>query len=101
MQKLTVIPFQGFYNSIHDSLIDQEIESVFDNDIPEDFYQSNTDYHGIFNGYAKEYAESFDHWFTNETGINLALKERGLFKVRDFRTLKFWLIGYLIMNSSH
>lgn len=62
-EKLEIkIPFAGFYNSNLDSMIDYEIESIFDYDgtgspdIPEDFY-IKADYSGVFKAIAREYVE--------------------------------------------
>lgn len=62
---LSTIPFAGFYNSIHDSLLDQAMSEMF----MDDYGDSNDDLIGqafgdcnwqmVHNAYAKEYAEQF------------------------------------------
>lgn len=73
MQKLlTTIPFSGFYESIHSSNLDYELESLFQNDNGES--NSGLEYraHNSMNWraaheeYAKEYAEQFAHEFKIE-----------------------------------
>lgn len=61
------IPFQGFYNSVHNSIIDDAENQLFtdrdtdctnNNDLQSHFY-NKCDYKKLFTDYSKAYAESF------------------------------------------
>lgn len=74
----TFIPFQGFYQSIHDDQIDYALESLFKSDdgSGEDSPLANhihlhCDYQAIHTGYAKGYAENFSQL----VGIKLQFSE--------------------------
>ena len=66
---LTTIPFSGFYESLHNSVIDDAIKDNFRDDygiINENLaYRAwdNADFFAIRKEYAKEYAEQFAHEF--------------------------------------
>ncbi len=77
---LTNIPFTGFYESEHASMIDDEINMIFETDdnggthaVPDDLYKY-ADYKGMFTDYAKLYAEVFADHFEEETGVKLDLE---------------------------
>lgn len=90
MQNTTTIPFSGFYESWHSGDIDQEIISYFDIEgrgdsslVPDDIYMSFP-YGDAYKRYAEEYAESFNNWFTSETGLSLDLKFESLVSPREY-----------------
>jgi hypothetical protein len=64
---ISTIPFSGFYNSVHESQIDDAIEQMFTdrdtgcnrNEGLEYALFRKCDYSGVFNAYAAEYAENF------------------------------------------
>ncbi len=88
-KRLIVIPFSGFYESSHDSMIDQEIESLFQDDcgnvhdMPDDFWYN---YNGaeIRKAYAKDYTENFQDWLENECGIKIKLEFESLQSPREY-----------------
>lgn len=57
------IPFSGFYNSIHDAVIDNDIESFCDyNKIDHDLiWDCEIDWNAIQKEYANDYANAFAH----------------------------------------
>lgn len=63
---LIQIPFDGFYESAHNTMIDDEINGLFQNDqgkvidMPENFWDE-VDYKKLYLSYAKEYATSFQN----------------------------------------
>ena len=69
MKLLTTIPFSGFYESLHDSAIDNAIKQEFSddngNENAELSYRAldSADFGTIRNEYAKEYAGNFAHEF--------------------------------------
>lgn len=61
---LVQIPFSGFYESIHNSLIDDEIDYFFDNNAKlGERLRDSINWHDLLNEYAKGYAESVAHEF--------------------------------------
>ena len=73
MKKLTTIPFSGFYESLHDSALDDALNDIFrdDNGIENDelVYRAwdSADWQTIYELYSKEYAENFAHEFGIKT----------------------------------
>ena len=69
MKLLTTIPFSGFYESLHDSAIDNAIKQEFSddngNENAELSYRAldSADFGTIRNEYAKEYTKGFSHEF--------------------------------------
>ena len=67
MKKLTTIPFSGFYESLHDSALDDALNDIFSDDrgIENDelVYRAwaSADWPIIHQEYAKEYAGNFAH----------------------------------------
>lgn len=72
MKKLTIIPFSGFYESLHDSALDDALKDIFRDDrgIENDelVYRAwdSADWSTIHELYAKEYAENFAREFEIE-----------------------------------
>lgn len=72
MKKLTTIPFSGFYESLHDSALDDALNDIFRDDrgIENDelVYRAwdSADWSTIRELYAKEYAENFAREFEIE-----------------------------------
>lgn len=72
MKKLTTIPFSGFYESLHDSALDDALKDIFRDDrgIENDelVYRAwaSEDWSTIHELYAKEYAENFAREFEIE-----------------------------------
>jgi|LakMenEpi03Aug12_release.lakeMendotaPanAssembly.Ray.scaffolds.fasta_scaffold443965_2 hypothetical protein len=66
-QMLSTIPFSGFYETIHDNVIDRAIESLFENDRGDcntdfinHFYSSDCiDFEEVRGEYAKDYTQAF------------------------------------------
>jgi hypothetical protein len=62
-----VLPFSGFYESLHDALIDDAIDSLFQNDRGDTNeglkyrVHASCDFRAVWRAYAKEYAEQFAH----------------------------------------
>ena len=85
----TTIPFSGFYESIHDHMIDREIESFFDHEgsgdpeIPEKMFDC-LDYSKIHLSYSRFYLTAFEEWLESETGIKLGLEWGGLSSPREY-----------------
>lgn len=84
-KKLIVIPFYGFYESIHSSNIDDAINSYYDPEgrgepetMPDDFWEKFNGYHAICNDYSKSYVEHFTDKFNELTGLNIALEYESL-----------------------
>ena len=91
VQALTgVIPFSGFYDSIHDDAIDLAIESLFEDNsgdcnssLIEHFYRSNCiDYGEVRTTYAKDYVQAF----AIATGLQLIFDELDSPKEYNFQT---------------
>ncbi len=67
-----IVPFQGFYNSIHDSLIDDAIRDITNDDQQESVSERLSDnmwlhgyeYSGIINDYASGYIDAFNSEFS-------------------------------------
>ena len=80
----STIPFCGFYNSVAESLIDHEIESLFDIDgsgeceVPNDFWLSH-DSSATCKAFAKIYVESYQEWLKDEFDLDIELS----FKLLD------------------
>ena len=73
MLKSTTIPFSGFYNSLHDSQLDNALESIFSNDRC-DVYKSlmdkafdSIDWRNVHTEYSKEYTSAFASEFNLST----------------------------------
>lgn len=71
--------FPGFYESSLDSMIDQEIERLFECDgsgchsnIPDDIFMK-ADFHSMHIAMAKLYAESFQDWLENNADIKISI----------------------------
>lgn len=66
---LTTIPFSGFYESLHDSALDDAIKDVFRSDNGDENAElsyrawDSMLWDNVRNGYAKEYIENFAHDF--------------------------------------
>src|ERR1035437_4188195 len=96
---LTTIPFDGFYESIHSSLLDDEVEQLTQNDngyqyerilpngeteIPGADLWAHVGWQAAHVAYAKLYAEQFDAYFSQELGLKLALKFDELNSPREY-----------------
>lgn len=84
-KKLIVIPFHGFYESIHSSMIDHAITSYYDPEgtgtpstMPDDFWIKFNGYHDICLDYTEEYVEHFADKFNELTGLKIALEYESL-----------------------
>lgn len=82
MKHLTAIPFSGFYESSHNAVIDDAIESYFQDEngepqYPDNFWE-NFSYGNIFKEYAKLYCDSFNDWFNELTGLDIKLEFESL-----------------------
>ena len=66
---LTTIPFSGFYESLHDSALDDATKDIFRDDSGDENAElayrawDSMQWDFVRNGYAKEYAENFSHEF--------------------------------------
>ena len=73
MKKLTTIPFSGFYESLHDSALDDALKDIFRDDSglenSELAYRAwdSADWSTIHELYAREYAENFAREFEIES----------------------------------
>ena len=70
--------FPGFYESVLDDQINDEIEQIFNTDdsgchshIPEAFYLANVDYSAIHETQAQAYCEAYLDTYSTETGVKL------------------------------
>ena len=79
MSKEIVIPFMGFYDSIHDSAIDSAFEQFFDYDgdgkmdLPQDKIDDLwSDYNPISWGIYKEYCSEYVNFIADEYGVKLS-----------------------------
>lgn len=86
-----VIPFSGFYESIHDSFIDHAIEQLFTDhetgeelEIPESFYQTSYCTRATFESYAREYLSAFQHYLKHELEIDISLTFESLESPREY-----------------
>lgn len=82
---LTLIPFTGFYESIHSEAIDQMVEQIADHHYefadtdgldPRqvfELFNDCTNYRQAYEDYAKAYTERFSTFFEDETGLKLDL----------------------------
>ena len=61
----TSINFGGFYHSIHDSNIDNLIESYSDNGNYPEYNYDNINYQKTFNNYIKDYCNNLESYFLN------------------------------------
>jgi len=91
-EMLIKLPFEGFYNSIHDSLIDTAVEQLFQDDhgdtfIPESFIDE-IDYPQVFEDYSKMYIECYQDMLLNgdqvSDGIDISLKFESLESPREY-----------------
>jgi hypothetical protein len=73
MTRFAVIPFHGFYNTMHNDTIDNEIEKYFDFEQPEHFKENFNNYTAIKTDYSKIYTKCFNSFFNEITGLNIAL----------------------------
>lgn len=90
-KKLIVIPFHGFYESIHSSMIDDAITSYYDPEgtgepstMPDDFWIKFNGYHDICQDYAKQYVEHFQDKFNELTGLSIKLTFADLKSPREY-----------------
>lgn len=92
MQKIIQInDFPGFYESCLDSMIEDEIESIFNIDdsgcesaIPQAFYNASINYKSIHEKQAHEYCAEWIAAFNEETGIKLNAKYESFTSPREY-----------------
>lgn len=64
-----LIPFSGFYESVHNHLIEDEVNSLFrddyGNDETPDNFWNHIDTKKLYEDYAREYVSVFKHWLEN------------------------------------
>lgn len=85
------IPFSGFYDSIHDSSIDDVITMSFDyegtgmgeENIPDDFYDK-MQYGAILTEYARAYSEWFNDQVNDHLGTDLNIQFKSLVSPREY-----------------
>lgn len=85
----TTIPFSGFYESIHSSMIDDAVEGLVRDDCGEIvegcediFWEVN--YPEVFDKYAKMYLENFNIVLNYETKLNIKLHYDELSSPREY-----------------
>lgn len=98
---LITLPFSGFYESIHDELIDDSIEQMLQNDqgnISEnagmDIYHE-TDYGSIYHEYAKEYVNNLNYYIQNETELNPGFQFESLNRPREYNFTTDRIFAYI------
>jgi hypothetical protein len=84
MTKEIAIPFDGFYESISDSIIDDELErELEEHDVTMDDINFNS-YKVIQKKYAEEYTSGFQDKINEEFGLNLSLKFKEINSPREY-----------------
>jgi hypothetical protein len=86
MEKLLIcIPFTGFYESVHNSFIDDSINDLFSDketgnplDIPDAFYMTNYCPQETRIEYAREYVKAFQEWLETELELKIGLEFESL-----------------------
>lgn len=91
MKKSICVPFSGFYESTHDSFIDDEINSLFADpetgepeSIPDEFYFTDYCPQATRIAYAKNYLENFQAWLKSEFEIDISLEFEELVSPREY-----------------
>ena len=74
----TVIEFGGFYESIHSDLIDDKIESYYEDDDNPLYHEDNIDYKKTNDSYIEDYCSKFESYILNEYKLNIDFKNISL-----------------------
>lgn len=94
------LPFQGFYNSIHDELIDNTLDRMLENDqadIPmlysekyeedrnaSELLWNTANYESICTEYSKEYVKAMNEYIKQELDIDLKLAFESMVSPREY-----------------
>jgi hypothetical protein len=89
---LIVIPFQGFYESIHDHAITYAAECFWHDEHgdtvetpeAESFFNDFRATKPMLNAYCKEYVQAFNSWVEEETDTDLQLQFHNLVSPREY-----------------
>jgi len=84
----TSIAFGGFYESIHDSNIDNMIESYNDSNNHPEYVWDNVNYKKTFQSYIESWTSDFESYLLNEYQIDISFKNLKLWspKYYNYRT---------------
>ena len=85
---LIQLPFDGFYNSIHDQLIDDAVDQLFQDDsgdtlVPDSFIDG-INYSQVFTDYCKMYVENYQDILLNEYGLDITLTFESMTSPREY-----------------
>lgn len=97
MKNTMVLNFGGFYNSIHDQLIDSELDNYYQDDDGNilDYYSLNIPYKTIFNEYSKFYISSFSEWLNDTYSIDINLSFSELISPREYNFSTDKIIAFI------
>lgn len=95
MDKLSIVlNFHGFYNTIHDEMIDDSLEQMIcddHGDIPvingesaSELLHNVTDYEKIYNEYSKEFVNNLNYYIKEKTNFNPLLEFETLISPREY-----------------
>jgi len=85
----TVIEFGGFYNSIHSSIIDNDIDSYIEymndeNDTELEEYDYNFNYSDMYNQYLKQYISDYIDFIELEYNLNIKINDISLYSPKEY-----------------
>ena len=85
----TVIKFGGFYNSIHSSIIDNDIDSYIEymndeNDTELKEYDYNFNYSDMYNQYLKQYISDYIDFIELEYNLNIKINDISLYSPKEY-----------------
>jgi hypothetical protein len=86
MTNKIVVNFGGFYNSIHDELIDSMLDSYYQDEEGNilDYYSLDIPYKTIFDKYSKFYINSFSGWLFDNFDLCINLRFSHLNSPREY-----------------
>lgn len=97
MKNTIVLNFGGFYCSIHDQLIDNELDNYYqdDNGNTLDYYSLDIPYKTILNEYSKLYINCFSEWLSDTYSIDILLEFKSLSSPKEYNFSTDKIIAFI------
>jgi hypothetical protein len=97
MKNTIVVNFGGFYNSIHDELIDSMLDNYYQDDSGDtlDYYSLDIPYNAIFAEYSDFYLNCFTEWLNDNHGIDISLSYESLSSPREYNFSTDKIIAFI------
>jgi hypothetical protein len=98
-----VVNFGGFYNSIHDGLIDSMLDDYYQDEHGNtlDYYSLDIPYKTIFEDYSKFYLKCFLEWLNDDYGINVSFKFSHLINPREYNFSTDKIIAFISKSDEN